>query len=131
MNYGGDWPAIRKAYLRDNPACAECGAPAKHIDHIKDLRDGGTHARENLQSLCVSCHSRKTLSKMSKKPTRRVLPDGSVIDERETTGDPLFREMRSVGSAGAYGVQSLQVLGGKRGWGVHKSRVHYGDADGR
>lgn len=33
---------------------------AKHVDHIVPLKDGGTHAFSNLQSLCRSCHSRKT-----------------------------------------------------------------------
>jgi hypothetical protein len=37
--------------------------PYKHsweADHIKELRDGGEHLLENLQTLCIPCHKRKT-----------------------------------------------------------------------
>lgn len=46
--------------LRREPLCRRCGAEASQIDHIVPLRRGGTHAAENLQALCHSCHSRKT-----------------------------------------------------------------------
>ena len=59
-NYGGEWPAIRLRQLIDEPFCRICGAPATEVDHIHPLRDGGTHERSNLQSLCGRCHRRKT-----------------------------------------------------------------------
>jgi hypothetical protein len=31
-----------------------------HIDHIKELRDGGSNEIENLQALCLMCHTVKT-----------------------------------------------------------------------
>lgn len=37
--------------------------PFKHTweaDHIVELRDGGEHLLENLQTLCIPCHKRKT-----------------------------------------------------------------------
>jgi 5-methylcytosine-specific restriction protein A len=34
------------------------------IDHIKELRDGGTNEESNLQALCIMCHRVKT-SRMS------------------------------------------------------------------
>jgi hypothetical protein len=45
------------------------------IDHIKELRDGGTNDLSNLQALCVMCHRVKTsrmTSVMSKKDTPNV-----------------------------------------------------------
>jgi len=65
--YGRRWRKIRFAYLAANPVCvgqvngAPCGRPAEEVDHIKPLADGGTHDIENLQALCKSCHSRKTI----------------------------------------------------------------------
>ena len=53
------WRAIRAAQLERYPLCAHCRAPANEVDHINgDTRMNmiGVH----LQSLCKSCHSRKT-----------------------------------------------------------------------
>ena len=37
---------------------------AKHVDHIVDIADGGAmYDLDNLQPLCIPCHSRKTASK--------------------------------------------------------------------
>ena len=56
------WQQLRQRQLLVEPWCAVCGARATDVDHIKphrgDLRlflDEG-----NLQSLCHSCHSKKT-----------------------------------------------------------------------
>ena len=63
-----EWPRLRAQQLTAEPWCRECAAvglrvPATEVDHIQphrgDLRlflDPG-----NLQSLCHSCHSRKTM----------------------------------------------------------------------
>lgn len=52
-------------HLARHPLCVECQAKgmvvaAAEVDHIVPLADGGTNDDENLQSLCKSCHSRKT-----------------------------------------------------------------------
>ena len=43
-------------------ACQECGETYPlHIDHIIPRRAGGTSHPNNLQVLCASCHTRKTM----------------------------------------------------------------------
>jgi 5-methylcytosine-specific restriction protein A len=47
--------------LRAQPACVVCGAPATDVDHITPKRLGGRDDMANLQALCHSCHTRKTM----------------------------------------------------------------------
>ncbi|MBN2024067.1 MAG: HNH endonuclease [Pirellulales bacterium] len=71
--YGGDrWRSLRLAvFRRDHWICRACGkacasgrlaAPADraHCDHVVPKEQGGTDEIDNLQTLCGSCHSRKT-----------------------------------------------------------------------
>src|SRR3990167_147808 len=60
--YGGEWHKIRAEQLSLAPYCCQCRQPASHVDHIRPLKCGGTNDSNNLQSLCASCHSRKTAS---------------------------------------------------------------------
>ena len=51
--------------LSRQPYCVEClrhgiTVRATDVDHIVPRRDGGRDVAENLQSLCHSCHSKKT-----------------------------------------------------------------------
>lgn len=47
-------------YDRDGGACKTCGATDDlSVDHIVPQRRGGTHALDNLQTLCRSCNARK------------------------------------------------------------------------
>ncbi len=48
-------------FLRHNPVCLKCERRAEEVDHIIPLARGGTNKWENLQSLCKSCHSKKTI----------------------------------------------------------------------
>ena len=66
--YGSRWSRYRAIYLRDSPLCVECKKsgriePATVVDHIEPA-DGPDDPKfwdkENHQSLCASCHSRKT-----------------------------------------------------------------------
>jgi 5-methylcytosine-specific restriction enzyme A len=61
--YGPDWPRIRREYLAAFPYCVECGADAVDVDHITSLARGGDSSWTNLQSMCKSCHSRKTAAR--------------------------------------------------------------------
>lgn len=53
--------AIRRAvYERDGYACVNCGSPDQlTIDHINPRALGGTDREDNLQTLCITCNSRK------------------------------------------------------------------------
>jgi 5-methylcytosine-specific restriction protein A len=71
--YDTAWQKLRAAHLAAFPLCAHCEAdgqtvPARHVDHVVPF-DGPHDARrldpDNLQSLCVSCHSRKTATEDS------------------------------------------------------------------
>ena len=69
----GERGGIREAQLRRQPNCVECEKegvinPATVVDHKKDWKKGRTKEEkrmlftnpDNLQSLCHSCHNRKT-----------------------------------------------------------------------
>lgn len=65
--YPPDWHARRqKALKRDKYVCQQCGVRSTRVDevrfdvdHIIPKSDGGSHALDNLQTLCVSCHAQK------------------------------------------------------------------------
>lgn len=55
------WRGVRKLALeRDGGLCVRCRKPAKDVDHIVSLMEGGApYDLANLQSLCRPCHNRK------------------------------------------------------------------------
>jgi 5-methylcytosine-specific restriction protein A len=67
--YGYRWGVFRAVYLRNNPVCADpfrlhrIPVPATVVDHIVPHRGDPElfWKEDNLQPLCASCHSRKTL----------------------------------------------------------------------
>ena len=66
------WNKLSKWYLRNNPLCVKClsvglTVAATEVDHIIPRQDGGDNSRENLQSLCKSCHSRKTAKEIAER----------------------------------------------------------------
>lgn len=58
------WRGLRWQILRrDGFACVRCGARGRlEVDHIEPVRSAPERAYDpdNLQSLCPSCHTRKT-----------------------------------------------------------------------
>jgi len=69
LGYTYAWRKARAAYLRAHPLCVECEKigkiiPADQVDHIIAHRGDKVlfwDVTNNWQSLCASCHSRKTV----------------------------------------------------------------------
>jgi 5-methylcytosine-specific restriction enzyme A len=67
-----EWKLVRKRKLQLNPLCEECLRQGKltkatMVDHIKPIKEGGAPLDlANLQSLCWSCHSRKSAEEGSR-----------------------------------------------------------------
>lgn len=64
------WRRIRANQLKQEPLCRECNkkgllTPGNEVDHIHPISRGGSMTDpDNLQTLCKSCHSRKTATEM-------------------------------------------------------------------
>ena len=63
--YGRAWKRIRDRHAAQHPLCEMClkngkVTPTEEVHHIVPLSCGGTHASDNLMSLCKSCHSEIT-----------------------------------------------------------------------
>jgi len=61
------WKKLREKKLSDSPVCEQCKkrgviVPGREVDHIKPRseRPDLSLSIDNLQTLCKSCHSRKT-----------------------------------------------------------------------
>jgi 5-methylcytosine-specific restriction endonuclease McrA len=92
MGYDGDWERLRDYHRAREPLCRHCAqrgkvVPMKHVDHIIDIIDAPELRLQddNLQSLCASCHSRKTRRQQNAGsftevfyPTRLRAPTGQV-----------------------------------------------------
>jgi 5-methylcytosine-specific restriction protein A len=67
-----DWKAKRERIMvRDANVCRRCGLVVSgrdaNVDHIIPLADGGTDDDANLETLCRSCHSRKTVGEQRRR----------------------------------------------------------------
>lgn len=58
--WGAAWRKVSAAFLKENPDCEMCGAPAVQAHHRVARADGGSDDWANLQALCLSCHSKVT-----------------------------------------------------------------------
>jgi 5-methylcytosine-specific restriction protein A len=67
--YGGKWQRIRKIKMKRNPICEDpygiheqenIVVMGDMVDHIIPLKLGGSNKLTNLQTLCYSCHNKKT-----------------------------------------------------------------------
>jgi 5-methylcytosine-specific restriction protein A len=66
------WQSVRfLAKRRDGFRCVKCGVSGRiEVDHIQPIKDAPELAYEltNLQSLCVPCHSKKTIAEVGLSP---------------------------------------------------------------
>ena len=82
--YTYSWQKLRKWHLKHEPFCRIHLArgvmvAASEVDHVVPKHLGGSNRRENLQSLCKPCHSRKTRVKdMPQLQQHATEEDGSV-----------------------------------------------------
>jgi len=65
------WRILREIKLSNDPLCEECKkkgilTPATEVHHIVDIYEDPSLRLEysNLQGLCKSCHSQKTVAKL-------------------------------------------------------------------
>ena len=67
-----EWRGARERHRREHPLCEECLRngmirPATLVDHIIPIRQGGARLDDrNLQSLCDTCHNRKSIEEGSR-----------------------------------------------------------------
>ena len=64
--YGTRWRKLRKTILDAEPLCRPCRAEgyltaAFDVDHIREIKDGGTDEDKNLQPICRRCHALKSV----------------------------------------------------------------------
>ncbi|RTL42767.1 MAG: HNH endonuclease [Candidatus Melainabacteria bacterium] len=101
-----DWQARREQQLIDEPFCEailddgiRCNAIATDVDHKTARNNGGTDEPSNLQSLCHSCHSRKTARFDMKRQNGRFASKAasvailvlSALSNGDTTHDTALR----------------------------------------
>tara|TARA_R100001594_G_C4044329_1_gene263827 strand:- start:62 stop:418 length:357 start_codon:yes stop_codon:yes gene_type:complete len=68
------WRALRNMFYKYNPLCKMCRdeknktTEGKCVDHIKPVSEGGAfYEWKNLQTLCNSCHAKKTIREVNKR----------------------------------------------------------------
>ena len=76
---------IRERVLRTAPLCYICKekgiiTPAKEVDHVIALVNGGTDDPENLRGVCFDCHRDKTRRDLGLKERPRIGLDGWPVD---------------------------------------------------
>lgn len=82
------WKRARIQHLTEEPLCRHClergiEKPAKHVDHIKPISEGGEwFDGANLQSLCHDCHNRKTQADEGKNVKLGCAANGMPLDRR-------------------------------------------------
>jgi len=104
------WKNLRAQVLAEEPLCRMCSArglvvPATDVDHIEDSRDDFTddNSRENLQSLCHTCHSLKTAASMDKSIYLGCDVKGNPLDPNH----PWNREQKSPATGAGKTARSL------------------------
>ena len=72
------WRKLRKMHVSKNPYCVECAKqgryiPVQQVDHIVAIEFGGAKLDpDNLQSLCYSCHGKKSAAEKHAKQSGTI-----------------------------------------------------------
>ena len=93
--YDRRWRKVRRIQLQREPLCSHCGDVAREVDHIVPIADGGARLDlRNLQSLCKSCHSRKTRAQNAPGGAGRISSPPQPVDRSgsETSTSSGFRD---------------------------------------
>lgn len=84
--YNALWDSLSRRWRRFHPLCVMCMAQGQVVagecvDHIIPINEGGALLDEgNLQTLCWSCHSRKTVREQHGKASVVTVPLASASD---------------------------------------------------
>ena len=81
---GWAWQQLRARWLAEHPLCVRCEAKgrtvvATSLDHILPRSQGGTDDASNLQGLCATCHTTKTITDRGYRQRPRIGPDGYPV----------------------------------------------------
>lgn len=74
------WQEFRRWYRKSHPLCEICLKHGQYVvghlvDHIIELSDGGAELDpENCQTLCNTCHGKKTAAEREKRGGQKPLP---------------------------------------------------------
>lgn len=80
------WKRLRLRVLeRDRFRCVICGGPAKVVDHVTSLANGGTNAPSNLRSLCPRC------DRAVKEDASGKRRSGGIVSGCDAQGRPIDR----------------------------------------
>lgn len=82
-----EWKDIRRRRLLiDGYVCQHCGVkclgkkknlPRPHVDHVIPRSKGGSDTLDNTQTLCVTCHNKKTRAEEQDRPA--IGADGYLV----------------------------------------------------
>jgi len=78
LYYGRRWKRLRQMFIRYNPLCVNCKdnniiMEGQVVDHIKPVSEDkdGFYVWKNLQTLCRTCHSKKTAKEVNNRIRER------------------------------------------------------------
>ena len=71
------WKRLRERHITQHPLCQRCErsgrvVEGRDVDHIIEIEDGGSKTDpDNLQTMCVSCHRKKTAEEKRKREQKK------------------------------------------------------------
>lgn len=95
-----NWQNLRVKKIDLNPLCEKCGLEGNQIDHIIDHKGNIDlfYDLKNLQTLCISCHSRKTMTTNNIKKYKNVDETVNIIIGNESCIEKYEQSMNMKGN---------------------------------